>query len=300
MACDDFEAFHDMVDTELLQALKRGDIEAIVLKLEAIGASNIFRLFTYVNSRFRAKLACTPLHILSEFSSDSHMAIADLLIENKADINAQDKSGDTPLHRAGANRNTRMLNLLCVRGGIRLNITNGQGLTALHVAITSSCAEGVSVLLRAGACTTIPIPSTSHADALATPSSLIIAKHLIAPLEWEGPKNVVDLEASFIKLFSDPALCAILRVFPFDESEFRLKQFDCGRMASLTGSLLHSSRSIKSPIEPDVNVCPLDDPLTLDLEQSNSTGAMFDLFSESAHLICKYLICTASFLYTPH
>jgi hypothetical protein len=297
MASDDFEGFNDMVDKELLQALKRGDIQAIVLKLEAIGASNIFRLLTYVNSRFRARLARTPLHILSEFSSDSHLAIADLLIENKADINAQDNSGDTPLHTACTNRNTRMLNLLCVRAGIRLNIANGQGLTALHVAITSSCVEGVSVLLRAGACSTIPIPSTNHADALATPASLIIAKHLIAPLEWEGPKNLVDVEASFIKLFSDPALCATLRVFPFDESKLRLEQFDCGRMASLTGSLLHSSRSIKSSIEPDVNVCPLDNPLlTLDLEQS--AESMFDLFSESAHLIGKHLICTVSFLYT--
>jgi ankyrin repeat protein len=46
----------------------------------------------------------TPLHtvVLSNGSGSSKKEMAQLLIDNKADVDAKDKSGETPLHKAAS------------------------------------------------------------------------------------------------------------------------------------------------------------------------------------------------------
>jgi hypothetical protein len=69
-----------------------------------------------------------PLHLACE---NGHTEIAQLLIDNKAHINATDNNGDTPLHRACFHRNTLIVTEL-LKAGADINIMNTDGKTALY------------------------------------------------------------------------------------------------------------------------------------------------------------------------
>jgi hypothetical protein len=241
-AMDSFEAFQTLVHSETLVALRTGDVEKIVFTMQSLGSKDPARLLHFVNGRVD-EASRTPLHVLSEFSSDLHLTIAALIVENKADINARDRHGNTPLHSAAATSNCEMVCFLGRRGDIRLNAINKQGLTPLHAAIACDSVECVSILLGAGACSTIR--STSSDAPVSTPADLVIAKHASEPMQWDAPKKLVDLEARFVELFSDPAVCDAAGVLDpgschvTDEFGYTLS-----RLENLVGSLQHSSRSI--------------------------------------------------------
>ncbi|MFQ5965922.1 MAG: ankyrin repeat domain-containing protein [Candidatus Scalinduaceae bacterium] len=57
----------------------------------------------------------TPLHWAAYIG---HMDIAEVLIENGADVNAKSANGSTPLHVAATNGHTKMVTLLSDHGGM--------------------------------------------------------------------------------------------------------------------------------------------------------------------------------------
>ncbi len=255
----EFSAFEDLdklAYASVLHALTNGDVEAIVDILQQNGASNPLQLLQFVNSRYdQARSNRSWLHILSEYSSDSHLVIAALLIENKADINARDNSGDTALHYAAARGNTTMLKFICNRADIRLNVANNLGATALHVAIVSNHAECALLLLESGACSTIPLlaagaPRLSVSALDSTPANLISSRHISASHEWRHPKSLVDLEAAFMQFFSDPAVCAVTRVCcssaPLLSKKNKNSAFRQAfrRLTNLVGSFSHRNLAI--------------------------------------------------------
>jgi len=55
----------------------------------------------------------TPLHVAAE---KGFRAVAELLIENKAEVNARSEAGETPLHLAAAKGNQAIVELLLAKG----------------------------------------------------------------------------------------------------------------------------------------------------------------------------------------
>ncbi|XP_004349793.2 hypothetical protein CAOG_01273 [Capsaspora owczarzaki ATCC 30864] len=83
----------------------------------------------------------TPLQMASFFG---HTAVVDLLLQNGADPNLQDKEGETPLHRAAMSDRREILQLL-LKHNADVTIRNGMGMTAQALARN----EDVRRLLRA-------------------------------------------------------------------------------------------------------------------------------------------------------
>ena len=73
--------------------------------------------------------------------------IAELLIQNSADVNAQDKNGNTPLHEAATSGLKEVVELL-IANGADVNAKDNWGGTPLHRAKTKELAE---LLIEKGA-----------------------------------------------------------------------------------------------------------------------------------------------------
>src|ERR1022692_1157931 len=86
----------------------------------------------------------TPLHMAMY---EGHHDLAELLLANKADINAQSASGETPLHIAARKGHRELVELLLSHNA-EVNAHDGQGQTPLHLAAAAGHAEVVKVLLR--------------------------------------------------------------------------------------------------------------------------------------------------------
>jgi ankyrin repeat protein len=78
----------------------------------------------------------TPLHSVT--SPLSSVEVAELLISNGADVNAQTKSGSTPLTMAIANRLVDFVRLFLSRGA-NTELKNDKGHSALHTAVYYYC-----------------------------------------------------------------------------------------------------------------------------------------------------------------
>ncbi|HYG55046.1 MAG TPA: TSUP family transporter [Burkholderiales bacterium] len=73
-----------------------------------------------------------------------------LVVRKRANVNARDENGDTPLHRA-VEKGMKELTELLVRNGANLRARAKHGETPLHLAALHSEPDFVDVLLRAGA-----------------------------------------------------------------------------------------------------------------------------------------------------
>ncbi|KAH7698292.1 Ankyrin repeat, partial [Aphelenchoides avenae] len=85
----------------------------------------------------------TPLHYAC---SKNQLAIAKLLVENGADVNAQDKYGAAPLHRAAGQGHLDVVNFLAHQAGVRIDIPDREGNTPLHLACEDN-QDSVAILL---------------------------------------------------------------------------------------------------------------------------------------------------------
>ena len=138
------EGDNGITELPLIRAVGAGNLKAVELLL-ASGA----------NPNGKARISETPaLGMLSAVQESNRGALAKALLAAKADVNARDSWGNTPLmllakntrHDAGAAATAGLL----LSAGAKVNARNKDGETALHLAITNSEAV-IKVLLEAGA-----------------------------------------------------------------------------------------------------------------------------------------------------
>ncbi|MGB2837507.1 MAG: ankyrin repeat domain-containing protein [Candidatus Sulfotelmatobacter sp.] len=91
----------------------------------------------------------TPLHLAA---ASGYKEMAELLLANKADVNARDNSQSTPLHQAVAagGEHTDLLELLIIYKA-DVNAADTNGLTPLHYATLADNGKAVKLLLTHGA-----------------------------------------------------------------------------------------------------------------------------------------------------
>ena len=123
--------------TELLDAVNAGNIARVKALLRA--GANV--------NKFQPPLQLTPLLVAAESGTADMVA---LLIAHKADVNAQDRVGETALMKAIAQRNLPMVEML-LDAGADINAKNQRGHTALTNAVLRSEPDILKVLIARGA-----------------------------------------------------------------------------------------------------------------------------------------------------
>jgi ankyrin repeat protein len=89
----------------------------------------------------------TALHFAA---AAGHKDVAELLLANKADVNAKDKDGATPLHTAAANDHKDVAELLLANKA-EVNAKDNEGMTPLHAAVITLHRDMVELLLASKA-----------------------------------------------------------------------------------------------------------------------------------------------------
>ena len=100
-----------------------------------------------VNTRDRDGVHRTPLRWAVQ---ENHLSVIQTLLDNGAEIDAQDEDGDTPLIQASGEGWLEVVRLLLERGA-DVNFQNHGGSTALILAAAYDNADIVSLLLQHGA-----------------------------------------------------------------------------------------------------------------------------------------------------
>ena len=182
-------------DISILDAAFGGNIEAVKQHIAA-GAD--------VNAKYEG---WTPLHTAVE---GGHKEIAELLIDNGADVNAMDKDGRTPLHFASAKGHKEIAELLIAEGAdVNVIIQSGsfQEMTPLDMATDKNRTETEDLLRKHGGKTGEELDALFDA---AKTGNVTDAKKAIAddldvnarddegmtPLlyaVWEGHREIVEL-----------------------------------------------------------------------------------------------------------
>ncbi|ELP86564.1 ankyrin repeat-containing protein, putative [Entamoeba invadens IP1] len=95
----------------------------------------------------------TPLHLFCAFFPNPNCAEAfHLFLRRGADLNARNKTGETPLHRAVQNHNIPLLLVeLLLKNGANIDAKTQTGMTALHWATYNYQVDLLSLLLLYGA-----------------------------------------------------------------------------------------------------------------------------------------------------
>lgn len=123
--------------TVLSYAVQNGRVDAARFLINSgAGASE-----TYRASRW------TPLHLAA---GNDFLELAELLIENGADLASRTDSGETPLHKAAYKGHTEVMNLLLTHGANVMS-RNKRGETPLHSAAFKGRRQAVELLISHGA-----------------------------------------------------------------------------------------------------------------------------------------------------
>jgi cytohesin len=122
-------------DISIHEAVNRGDLAGVQAELDK-GAN--------VNAKMWRR---TPLH---SATAGGHTEIAELLIDNGADVNANEDYGWTPLHNAASEGHMEVAELLIAKGA-DVNAKNNYGDNPLHGAAEQGHKEIVELLIAEGA-----------------------------------------------------------------------------------------------------------------------------------------------------
>ncbi len=107
-----------------------------------------FLLLTLFAAVLSVAVSCGSQYPLHEAVKDYDTNRIAELIRSHAEVNLQDRKGNTPLHYATVSR--KMTELL-ILGGAAVNLTNSDGETPLHLASFGSEIGSVALLLSNGA-----------------------------------------------------------------------------------------------------------------------------------------------------
>ena len=124
-------------DSALLDAAKKGNV------------GRVQKLLTpeNINCRDSQGRNSTPLHLAAGYNN---LEVAEFLLENGADVNAQDKGGLIPLHNASSYGHLDIAALL-IRYSTVVNATDKWGFTPLHEAAQKGRTQLCALLLAHGA-----------------------------------------------------------------------------------------------------------------------------------------------------
>tara|TARA_Y100001968_G_C19281841_1_gene679629 strand:+ start:19 stop:858 length:840 start_codon:yes stop_codon:yes gene_type:complete len=116
---------YGLISTDIFRSVKRNDIERVKNYLNEEKDINVLR---DPSGEF---LSNNLLHCAIEYSQ---VEVAELLIENKINLNIQNEDGRTPLSLAFRNSENKIVKLLIVNG-VDINALDYDGGNALHAAI---------------------------------------------------------------------------------------------------------------------------------------------------------------------
>ncbi len=125
---------HRLIDYQLLFAYENKDRQEIN-ELKAIGASDSMRVWCE-----ESKISALMLAFLY-----NDITAAKVLLKMGADINLQDKNGETPLMYAVREKNVSAVKL-CLQNGSKIDIQNNNGETACDIARYMDCSQTVKIL----------------------------------------------------------------------------------------------------------------------------------------------------------
>jgi HEAT repeat protein len=123
--------------SEVLEAVKQGNLK----KMQAALIDHP-QLTSYRDDNFQ-----TPLHIAV---SNGDMAMAELLLANDADINAENRRGFTPLSYVAGDGHTELAKFLIAKGAI-VDCRTKDYMTPLHLAASNGYSALVELLIANGA-----------------------------------------------------------------------------------------------------------------------------------------------------
>ena len=118
---------------EIHEAVRRGDVG----RVKALIKDNPGVVFSKDDTGW------TALHLAAQKGFND---IAELLVANKAEVDARSKRGDTPLHWAAGNGHKEVVELL-LASNADVNAQDNGGWTALHMAARPGYQEVLQVLL---------------------------------------------------------------------------------------------------------------------------------------------------------
>lgn len=124
---------------EIHKAAKKGDVE----KVKKLLKGNPDLVFS------KDEDGWTPLHLAA---ANGHRELAEVLLTERAEVNAKDNNGSTPLHQAAAavGNHADLVGLLLSHGA-DVNVKDKFGLTPLHYATLHDNESSAEVLLAHGA-----------------------------------------------------------------------------------------------------------------------------------------------------
>ncbi|KAJ5246796.1 hypothetical protein N7468_001779 [Penicillium chermesinum] len=153
-------AYNHLPVVELLVAVKSFDPDVedgsgwtplmIAASLKESGGEQIVDLLIKKGADVNVK-SNSGQNALHFASSKGNISIVRTLIANKCSARVKDIRGQLPLHRAAAVGSVPILKTLLEEGKSPVNATDGDGLTALHHAVSEGHGDAAILLLKSGA-----------------------------------------------------------------------------------------------------------------------------------------------------